>query len=110
MIHFDFDKYDIRPDARPQLEEIAAYMRANPADQVVIEGHCDERGTEEYNMALGERRAMAARSYLESLGIASDRLHTISFGKERPLDPRSDEQAWALNRRCEFKVVKPATR
>lgn len=106
MIHFDFDRYDIRPDARPILERIADYMRAHPDLRIVIEGHCDERGTEEYNMALGERRALAARRYLTVLGIESGRMSTISFGKERPLDPRSQEDAWALNRRCEFKLVK----
>lgn len=105
MIHFDFDKYDIRPDARPILENIAAYLGENPGVNISIEGHTDERGTEEYNMALGERRALSARAYLVNLGIDGSRLHTISFGEEVPLDPRSNEVAWALNRRCEFRIV-----
>lgn len=101
-IHFDFDKSFIRPDAKPILEQIAAWMKMNPGAKLLIEGHCDERGTAEYNMALGERRAESARSYLVSLGVSRDRLSTVSFGKEKPLDPGHNEEAWAKNRRAHF--------
>lgn len=104
-IHFDFDKSDIRPDARIVLEKIAIYLKKNRKVKVSFEGHCDERGTSEYNMALGERRSLSARRYLVSLGIAPERLGTVSYGAERPLDPGHNEAAWAKNRRCEFKIV-----
>ncbi len=104
-IYFDFDKSDIKPESRPVLEKIAAYLLKNPALDLLIEGHCDERGTEEYNLALGERRALSARRYLIGLGVASKRLQTISYGEERPLDPGHDETAWAKNRRAEFKPL-----
>jgi len=103
-IHFDFDKSFIRPDAKPVLEEIAAWMKKNPGARLLIEGHCDERGTAEYNMALGERRAESARAYLVSLGVSREVLSTVSFGKEKPLDPGHNEEAWAKNRRAHFVV------
>ena len=105
MIHFDFDKSDIRPDARIILEKIAVYLKDNRKVKVSFEGHCDERGTSEYNMALGERRSLSARRYLVTLGIAPERLGTVSYGAEKPLDSGHDEIAWAKNRRCEFKIV-----
>ena len=104
-IHFDFDKSDIRPDARIVLEKIAVYLKNHRKVKVSFEGHCDERGTSEYNMALGERRSLSARRYLVSLGIAPERLGTISYGAERPFDSGHNEEAWAKNRRCEFKIV-----
>ena len=103
-IHFDFDRYDIRPMDEPILEGIASWLEEHDGVKVLIEGHCDERGTNEYNMALGEQRALAARRYLVGLGISSSRLSTISYGEERPLDPRSTEEAWAKNRRAHFTV------
>jgi peptidoglycan-associated lipoprotein len=103
-IHFDFDKYEIRDSDTPTLQRIATWLKDNPDYQVLIEGHCDERGTNEYNMALGEQRALAARRYLISLGIDSGRLHTISYGEERPIALGSNEAAWAQNRRDHFGV------
>ena len=104
-IHFDFDKSDIRQDARIVLEKIAVYLKNHRKVKVSFEGHCDERGTSEYNMALGERRSLSARRYLVSLGIAPERLGTVSYGAEKPLDSGHNETAWAKNRRCEFKIV-----
>ena len=97
-ILFDFDRYDIRPDAAQILKENAKVLKAHPDVRILLEGHCDESGTGEYNMALGWRRANAAMRYLESLGIEPARLSTISFGEEKPLDPRN----YDVNRRCEF--------
>jgi peptidoglycan-associated lipoprotein len=99
-IHFDFDKYDIRPGDAEILKENAALLTKYPKIKIQIEGHCDERGTVEYNLALGERRANSAKKYLISLGIAADRISTISYGKERPLDPGHNEETWAKNRRA----------
>jgi len=101
-IHFDYDKSFIRPDAKPILGQVAEYLKSHPDARMQIEGHCDERGTSEYNMALGERRASAASKYLQNLGIAGSRLSTISYGEERPLDPGHSEDAWAKNRRAVF--------
>lgn len=101
-IHFDFDKSDIKPDAKPTLKGLAEMLSSSPATQVVIEGNCDERGTSEYNLALGDRRANAAKSYLVSLGIPSGRLKTISYGKEKPLCTESTEECWQRNRRDHF--------
>lgn len=101
-IHFDFDKSFIREDAKPVLAKIAEAMKANRPAALSIEGHCDERGTAEYNMALGERRAEAAKKYLVSLGVRADSLSTISYGEEKPVDPGHNEEAWAKNRRAHF--------
>ena len=101
-IHFDFDKFDIRPDAARTLGDNAAQIKKYTQFRVRIEGHCDERGTVEYNLALGEKRARAARDYLVSLGTPANRMSIISFGKERPVDPGHTEEAWAKNRRAEF--------
>jgi len=103
-IHFDFDKYEIRPGDAKILKENAKVLREYPEVKVVIEGHCDERGSDEYNLALGERRAKAARDYLVTLGIKKKRLSAISYGEERPVDPGHDEDAWAKNRRAEFRI------
>jgi len=101
-IHFDFDKYDLRQDAIRTLGDNAAGIKQYSQFKVRIEGNCDERGTVEYNLALGEKRARAGRDYLVSLGIPARRLGIISYGKERPLDPGHNEQAWARNRRDDF--------
>ena len=104
-IRFDYDKYDIRRVDEGILRENAAFLKKNPKMKIQIEGHCDERGTVEYNLALGERRANNTKRYLVSLGITSDRISTISFGKERPLDPGQNEEAWAKNRRAHIVVL-----
>jgi len=104
-IQFDFDKYDIRPWDAEILKENAALLMKHPKVKIQIEGHCDERGTNEYNLALGERRANSAKNYLISLGIASDRISSISYGEERPLVPGHNEEAWAKNRRAHFVIL-----
>jgi len=105
-INFDFDSSSIRPDARIILERNADYFMKNRVSSIVIEGHCDEQGTAEYNMALGERRAQETKKYLVNLGVKESLMKTVSFGEENPLDPASDEEAWAKNRRAHF-VVNP---
>jgi peptidoglycan-associated lipoprotein len=104
-IHFDFDRYNIRPADAAILKENAALLNKYTNVKIQIEGHCDERGTVEYNLALGERRATSAKNYLVSLGIAPARISTISYGKEKPLDPRHNEEAWAKNRRAHTVVT-----
>jgi peptidoglycan-associated lipoprotein len=104
-IHFDFDKYDIRPRDAEILKGNAALLKKYPDVKIQIEGHCDERGTVEYNLALGERRANSTNSYLTSLGISTNRLSTISYGEERPLDPGHNEEAWTKNRRSHFIIL-----
>ena len=104
-IHFDFDKYDVRPVDEAVLKENAVFLKNNPKMKIQIEGHCDERGTVEYNLALGERRANNTKKYLVFLGIPSDRISAISFGKERPLDKGHHEEAWARNRRAHIVVL-----
>ncbi len=104
-IRFDYDQYEIRRVDEEILRENAAFLKKNSHMKIQIEGHCDERGTSEYNLALGERRANSTKRYLVSLGIASDRISTISFGKERPLDPGHHEEAWAKNRRAHIVVL-----
>jgi peptidoglycan-associated lipoprotein len=101
-IHFDFDKSFIRNDAKPTLQSVADYMKKNPDAKLQIEGHCDERGTPEYNIALGQRRADSAMKYLTNLGVAGDRVSTITYGEEKPADPGHNEAAWAKNRRGVF--------
>lgn len=104
-IYFDYDKSDIRLDARPVLETNASWLKRFPTIKILIEGHCDERGTEEYNMALGERRAKSTMDYLSSLGVAYERMKIISYGKSQPVDPGHSEDAWAKNRRAQFTVI-----
>jgi len=104
-IHFDFDKYDLRPDARAVLDRKVAFLNEQGSVRSQIEGHCDERGTNAYNMVLGERRANAAKRYLSTAGISAGRLSTISYGEERPLDPGHNEAAWARNRRAHFVIT-----
>ena len=103
-IRFDYDKYKLDDDAITTLAENAAAMMANPSVKIRIEGHCDSRGTEDYNLALGEKRALAARDYLVNFGIAQSRISVISYGAERPLDHAENEKAWAKNRRSEFDI------
>jgi len=104
-IHFEFDKYDIRRVDEEILKENALLLKKNHKMKVQIEGHCDERGTVEYNLALGERRASNTKKFLVFLGIPSDRISTISYGKERPLDKGHHEEAWARNRRAHVVVL-----
>ena len=104
-VFFDFDKYDLKPEARDRLAKNAAFMRENPSFKFTIEGHCDERGTNEYNLALGDRRAGAAADYVSSLGIQTGRMRTISFGEESPQCTQSNESCWSRNRRAKFVVT-----
>jgi peptidoglycan-associated lipoprotein len=104
LIHFEFDKSRLLPEGKAVLRLKAQWLTAHPNVLVVIEGHCDERGTNEYNMALGDRRAQSAKTYLVDLGIAADRLTCISYGEERPLDPGHNEAAWAKNRRDQLVI------
>ena len=104
MINFAFDSYELNDEARMVLSRKAELMKEFTELTMVIEGYCDERGTEEYNLALGERRARAAFEYLVILGIEPERMSVVSFGEERPLDPGQNEAAWAKNRRDEFKI------
>jgi peptidoglycan-associated lipoprotein len=103
---FDLDKSDIRPDARDALTKDAEFLRSYPDIRISIEGHCDERGSTEYNLGLGERRADAAKNYLVSLGIAANRIDTVSWGKERPFCTEHNETCWQQNRRAHFVMAK----
>jgi len=103
-VFFDFDKYDLRDDAKAALAKDAEELKKFPEVRIIIEGHCDERGTEDYNLALGEKRAKAARDYLVRLGIDGSRITIISYGESRPFDPRHNEEAWAKNRRAHFVI------
>ncbi len=103
-IYFEFDKSRLLPEAKEILRKKGQWLKANPEVSVIIEGHCDERGTNEYNMALGDRRATSAKTYLVDLGIAADRLTCISYGEERPADQGHNEAAWARNRRDQFVI------
>jgi peptidoglycan-associated lipoprotein len=105
MINFDYDKYAIREDAKPILEGNSAWLKKWRSVKILIEGHCDERGTEDYNLALGEKRAKSAYDYLAALGIPAERMKTISYGKSQPLDMGKDESAWAKNRRDQFLII-----
>ncbi len=105
-IFFDYNQYLLTPAAREALAANSAFLKTNPGLQVRIEGYCDERGSDEYNLALGERRALATQKYLASLGVPKEQLTTISYGEEMPLDPGHTEEAWAKNRRAQFKVVR----
>jgi peptidoglycan-associated lipoprotein len=106
-VYFDFDSYLLSPSARETLKKDADYLLKNiPAVKVQVEGNCDERGSDEYNLALGEKRSKAALNYLVTLGVPAARLSFISYGKEKPADPGHDEAAWAKNRRAEFIIIK----
>ena len=104
--YFDYDKAEVRPDARDNLSQTAQFLRSYPQVKVVIEGHCDERGSTEYNLALGDRRAAAAKQFLASLGISADRMETVSYGKERPFCTASDEACYTQNRRAHIIMAK----
>ncbi len=103
-IHFDFDSSTLTSDAQLILKKKAEWLQNNPEATSTIEGHCDERGTGEYNLALGDRRATSAKNFLVDLGISASRLTTISYGEERPVDLGKNEEAWAKNRRCHFTI------
>ena len=105
-VYFDFDKSSIRADQEPRMVVNAAFMKSNSALKVSIEGNCDERGTNEYNMALGERRAMSAKKYLVNLGVDEGRVNTISYGEEQPINFGHDELSWSQNRRGDFVISK----
>jgi peptidoglycan-associated lipoprotein len=104
-LFFELDSSEVSVEGQKVLQENAAIMKKYTAWQITIEGHCDERGTAEYNLALGERRALAAKNYLVSLGIPADKVKTVSYGKEFPFDPGKDEAAWAKNRRAHFVIT-----
>jgi peptidoglycan-associated lipoprotein len=107
-VFFGYDRFDLTPEARSVLERQAAWLQRYPNVRVLVAGNADERGTREYNLALGARRAAAAKDYLVSLGVAAARLETVSYGKERPLDPRSNEEAWSVNRNSHTQIVSGA--
>jgi peptidoglycan-associated lipoprotein len=106
-IYFEFDKSSIKSSEQPKLEDVANYLKAHSAAAVKVEGNCDERGTEEYNRSLGERRALAAREYLVHLGIDASRVDTISYGEDKPMETGHNESAWSKNRRDDFVVLTP---
>ena len=105
-VYFDFDKFDVRDDQVPVLQANAAWLKSHGQYKLLVEGHCDERDTIEFNLALGDRRAKSVRQYLIDLGVSADRIRTISYGEERPADPGHDEEAYARNRRGEFTLEK----
>ena len=105
MIHFDFDKAIVRPGDAAILDQKVSILQANPGLRIRLSGHCDERGSDEYNLALGNRRATAAKQYLVSHGIDAGRIETVSYGEERPIDPAHNEEAWAKNRRDETEIL-----
>ena len=107
IVYFDYDSDALKPQAIEALERNARWLRENPDVQVLIEGHCDERGTEEYNRALGERRALSVRDRVVELGVGADRIRTMSLGEDRPADPGFSEDAYQANRRGEFVLLKP---
>ncbi len=107
-VYFDFDRSTVKDAERTKIEAVANFLKSAPADnKLLIEGHCDERGTEEYNRALGERRALALREYLTNLGVGAEKIRTISYGEDRPAVPGNDESAWSKNRRGEFLLLTP---
>ncbi len=107
-VYFDYDRSTVRESEKAKLEAVADHMKKESMDKdLLVEGHCDERGTEEYNRALGERRAQAVREYLVNLGLSAARIQTISYGKDKPIEPEHNEAAWSKNRRGEFGVLLP---
>lgn len=105
MIHFDYDKYFVREDAKQALQKNAAWLGKFRTVKLLVEGHCDERGTEDYNLALGEKRAKSAFDFLVSLGVSADRMKVISYGKSQPLTSGHDEASWQKNRRAQFTII-----
>src|SRR6516225_5750522 len=108
-IHFKFDSAVVMKDDHSKLEAVASALKSSPSDKLLIEGNCDERGTQEYNRALGERRALAAREALAKMGVSPDRIRTISYGKDKPVSPGHDEAARSANRRDDFVLLHPKT-
>ena len=106
VVYFDYDKFTLTPSAQAALQYDAEILKRKPHAKIIAEGHCDERGTDEYNLALGERRARSVVGYLSSLGVPSERLSTVSYGSELPVDPAHNEAAWAKNRRVYLRVSK----
>jgi len=106
-VYFDFDRATIKPSETSKIDEVVSYLKGNPTHAVQIEGHCDERGTEQYNLSLGERRALAVREYLVTAGIQPDRVFTISYGESRPAQTGHNEAAWSKNRRGVFVLLTP---
>jgi peptidoglycan-associated lipoprotein len=106
-VYFEFDRATVRSSERSKIESVAKVLKEQPNTKLQVEGHCDERGTEEYNRGLGERRALGAREYLMTLGIEGSRLHTITYGKDRPAVQGHNEEAWSKNRRAEFILYRP---
>jgi peptidoglycan-associated lipoprotein len=106
-VYFDYDRSAIKSSERSKLEAVADHLKGQPTHKLKIEGNCDERGTEGYNLALGERRALAAREYLVKLGITPDRIYTISFGESRPVELGHNEASWSKNRRDDFVLLTP---
>jgi peptidoglycan-associated lipoprotein len=105
-IYFDYDKYDVREDAKQTLKAVADHLRKNTSQKVLVEGHCDDRGTSEYNLGLGDKRAKSAKDFLVSLGVPSSRIDTISYGKEKAVCSEHTEDCWARNRRGHFVILK----
>ena len=105
MIHFDYDKYFVREDAKPVLDRNAAWLKKFRTVKILVEGHCDERGTEDYNLALGEKRAKSTFDYLVSLGVSADRMKILSYGKSQALASGHDEASWQANRRAQFTII-----
>ena len=103
-VYFDFDRYELKPEARQSLAKNAEYLKKNPGMRILVEGHCDEFGTSEYNLSLGDLRAQATKQYLTTLGISADRIETISYGKEKPLCRGTGHDCWAQNRRAHFVI------
>jgi peptidoglycan-associated lipoprotein len=106
-VHFAFDRSAVRAEDRSKIEAVGAHLKSDPTHRVRIAGYCDERGTVEYNVSLGEKRALAVREFLINLGISGDRIYTISFGESDPVDPAHTDAAYAKNRRAEFILLKP---
>jgi peptidoglycan-associated lipoprotein len=106
-VYFDFDRSNIKESEEGKLQDVAAYFKGNNTDALIIEGNCDERGTEKYNLSLGERRALAAREYLANLGVDPQRIKTVTYGASKPVDPGHDEAAWKKNRRDDMVLVTP---
>ena len=108
-VYFDFDSATIKSSEDSKLQDVAAYFKGNTTDALTVEGNCDERGTEKYNLSLGDRRALAVREYLATLGVDPQRIHTVTFGASKPVDPGHDEAAWKKNRRGELVLLQPTT-
>ncbi len=105
LVFFDYDQFKIRADMRLNLDQVAQYLLENPRIRVQVEGHSDERGTPEYNIALSHKRSQSVKSYLLNLGVSASRMLTVSYGEERPLDTRSNKEAWQQNRRAKFNII-----